>query len=347
MAIRDLIARLFGHTEPAAEGELPPHLVALLPEAVDLVVNTVEPKLRYARGYPDRLEAAVRCTMVFLHDLATDLPDPIELCTANWASDPRLNAFFASRDDIAAVMARSTELRAFFDEVGNVGAEQAVAVLAMQRVERTVLGVALEGDTLRQDVPQTSVSFSDPRIVIPAHNLAALRFELGSRTFRRLLNVALERIEAIHQRGRRLSDRKALLDTKLRRLEARRGGLESLAENPDAHAAEIEALEGEFQQTKADLAANRSTLATLEDYLEQVTDVLTHPEQHIKQVKTPLRLNRMGVKVKGDSDEPVNEITVTEVSVGPNVWRTIAVVQCARTDLPAKEDLLARAERYL
>ena len=347
MAILDVIASLFGRGKPAAEEELPPHLAELLPEALEFVVNTVEPKLRYASGYPDKLEAAVHHTLVFLGGLELDLPEPIKLCAADWNSDPRLNAFFASPNDIGRIMGRSSELRAFFDDVGNVSVDEAAAVLAMQRTERTVLGVALEGGLLRQDVPQTNVSFSNPHIVIPAPDIATIHNELILRTLHRLLNIVLERIEAVHERGRRLSDRKALLETRLRRLKSLAGGLEFLAEDSDSHAAEIAALDEEYEQTKSDLRANRATLATVEDYLEQVTNVLIHPEEHVKLEKIQLRLNRMGIKVEGETDEPVNDITVTEVSVGPNATRAIAIVRCLRSDLPPKEDLLAQAERYL
>ena len=56
-------------------------------------------------------------------------------------------------------------------------------------------------------------------------------------------------------------DRKALLETRLRRLKSLAGGLESLAEDSDSHAAEIAALDEEYEQAKSDLRASRATLA--------------------------------------------------------------------------------------
>jgi membrane-associated HD superfamily phosphohydrolase len=42
-----------------------------------------------------------------------------------------------------------------------------------------------------------------------------------------------------------------------------------------------------------------------------------------------------------------SELTLTELSIGDNFRVAIAVVRCPRSELPPKEDLLAKAERFL
>ena len=71
------------------------------------------------------------------------------------------------------------------------------------------------------------------------------------------------------------------------------------------------------------------------------------PEQHVALTHAPLRLSRMGVKVGDATTGPVNELTLAELSIGENLRGAIAIARCPRSELPPKEDLVAKAERYL
>lgn len=62
---------------------------------------------------------------------------------------------------------------------------------------------------------------------------------------------------------------------------------------------------------------------------------------------TPLRVSRMGVKVDQTFTGAVNELALTELSIGENFMAAIAIVRCPRSAMPPKEDLVAKAERYL
>ena len=55
----------------------------------------------------------------------------------------------------------------------------------------SVLAPQLESDTLKREVAQTTISFSDHRLVAPAAALAETRPEVGRRIIRRLTQVAL------------------------------------------------------------------------------------------------------------------------------------------------------------
>jgi len=311
------------------------------------VVETVDPRLKLVPDCQKKLGAGVRCTVKYLRSLVPEPPPPINLSRKTWQNDPRVNAFFAAAEDVPRVMGRSKELRAFFDDPANAGAGEAVALLAMEMREQNVLGVAMEGSMLKHDVAQTTVSFADHRIVMPAQSLADARFELGKRILRGLTQVALQRIEAIQSRQQDLEQAQAQLATRLRVLQGRTAGLHSLAEDPDAHNPEIEALRQKLEQTQSQLSDAKMSLSTLDGYIEQINDVLMHPEQHVKLEMLRLRVNRMGIKVAEDSAEPASDLTLARISVGPELTRVVAAVKCARDDMPPREDLLAQAARYL
>lgn len=348
MSLRTLLAGLLGGAgEPGPSEDLPERTRAALPAAVDLVVETIDPRLRLVPGYQEKLGAAVRRTVDYMRSLVPEPPPPMELSRKAWAADPRVNAFFAAAADIPMVLGRSKELRSYFDDPANAGAREAVALLAMEMQERNVLGVAMEGELLKHDVAQTTVSFSDHRIVMPAATHADMRFELGWRILSQLIQIALKRIEAIQARQRNLEESKGRLATRLRMLQGRKSGLESLAEDPDAHQAEIKDLERQLAQAAAHLSEAKASLVTLDGYIEQVRSVLANPEQHLKLETIRVRVNRMGIKVPENSPEPANDLTLARISVGEDLTRVVAAVRCLRDEMPPKTDLLAEAARYL
>jgi hypothetical protein len=348
MSVRALIASLFGtHEEPAAGEDLPERVRAAIPGTVDLIVETVDPRLKLVPDYQDKLGAGVRHTVTYLRSLVPEPPLPIELSKKTWGSDSRVNTFFASAEDVPRVIGRSKELRAFFDDPQHAGVHEAVALLGMEMREQNVLGIAMEGGMLKHDVAQTTVSFSDHRIVMPAPTLADVRFELGRGILRGLAQIALQHIEAIQARQQDLEETRGRLATKLRVLQGRSAGLHALAEDPDAHKGEIEDLQHRLEQAESELTDAKLSLATLDGYIEQVNDVLMHPEQHVKLDVFRLRVNRMGIKVAEDSAEPASDLTLAKISVGPEFTRVVAAVKCRRDEMPPREDLLAQAEKFL
>jgi hypothetical protein len=348
MSVRALFAKLFGAGDETAAGEdLPERVRAALPETVDLIAETIDPRLKLVPGYQEKLGAGVRRTVQYLRSVVPEPPPPIELSRKSWGTDPRVNAFFAAAENVPAVMGRSRELRVFFDDPANAGAGEAVALLGMEMREQNVLGVALEGGMLKHDVAQTTVSFSDHRIVMPAPTLGDARFELGRRILQGLTQIALQRIEAIQSRQQNLEQARGRLATKLRVLQGRSAGLHSLAEHPEAHAADIESLRQELEQTQSQLTDTKLSLATLDGYIAQVNEVLMHPEQHVTLEIFRLRVNRMGFKVAEDSAEPASDLTLAKISVGPEFTRVVAAVTCRRDEMPPREDLLAQAEKFL
>src|SRR5687767_15802568 len=168
MALADVFssfaARLFG-SPSRAEAAVDPELVKI---GVEAVVDAVDPRLRAYSRYSARLAPAIGCTIVHLRELARLLPEPMALSRSAWADDPRVNAFFATPDDVPALLGASDELRAFFGAPQNAAAAEAHALLGMVKTERDVFAPAVVDGVLRQDVAQTTVSFSRHTLICAA-----------------------------------------------------------------------------------------------------------------------------------------------------------------------------------
>ena len=307
----------------------------------------MEPRIRLNPRYREKLEACVRTSIAYLRSIGRERLEPILLARAAWSDDPRLNAFFATADDVPACLGRSRELRAFFENPSNGDVQEAYALLGMKKEERTVLGMELQGETVRQDVAQTAVSFSEHRLVAPSATLAATRLEIGRRIIQRLAQVALSRIVALDMKATELQEHKAYLGARLRMLNLARDGMEGIVKDPATIGEQIKAVERELKETVDGYIEAKSSLATLDGYIKHIDDVFSHPEQHVSLTHTPLRVSRMGIKVDDASMGPVNELALAELSIGENLRGAIAIVRCPRSELPPKEDLVAQAERYL
>lgn len=347
MALFDFIARLLERDSSTPADRLPEHARPLLPKAVDLVVDTVEPRLRALPDYRARLEGGVVHSLLHIRSHILELPPPLLLSEKGWREDPHLNALFATAAGVGTTLGESEELRAFFGDSANIACDEAFALLSMQRRERTVLGTGLEGDMVRTEIPQQTVSFSEHRIVVPAADEQTMRLELCQRTFRHLIQIALERVRTAQERTHELTQFHARQQARLRWLQGRAHGLDSLAEDSRIHGDEIEALESELAGTTAELGKARIALGSMEDYFGVIDSVLSHPADHLQAEKVVLRLDRMNRRVDAAPSTAVNEITLTDIRIGEGLSRSVLPVRCRRADLPERVNRLAHGERYL
>jgi len=319
----------------------------LIADMIELVVEEVEPRVRFHARYKQKLENCVRASIAHLRSIGSQPLEPILLSRKSWNDDPRLNAFFAKADDVTACMGRSRELRAFFENPSNAEVQEAYALLGMKKAEHATFGTQLEGDSVRHDVAQTAVNFSEHRLVAPSATLAATRLEIGRRMIQRLAQIALARIVAIDMKATELQEHKAYLGARMRLLNLARDGMEGLVKDPSTIAQEVKQIESELKVTVDGYIEAKSSLATLDGYIKHIDDVFAHSEQHLTLTQVLLRLNRMGIKVDAAAGGAVNELSLAELSIGDNFRGAIAIVRCPRSELPPKEDLVSKAERYL
>ena len=74
------------------------------PKPSTAVVEAVEPKVKLHSRYRQKLEPCIRRTIDHLRSLVREPLEPVLLNRAAWASDPRVNAFFATADDVPACL---------------------------------------------------------------------------------------------------------------------------------------------------------------------------------------------------------------------------------------------------
>ncbi|MDM0024385.1 hypothetical protein [Variovorax saccharolyticus] len=339
-----IVSALFGRESAQAGDAEERKLVA---DMTELVVETVDSRIRLQTRYADKLEGGVKKTIAHLRAIGREPLEPLLLARAAWSDDPRLNAFFAAADDIPAFLGRSKDLREFFRLPSNREAGEAFALLAMKREERTVLGVQQHGDGVQHDVPQATVSFSGHRLFAPSPTVEATRLEVGRRIIQRLAQLALKRIVDLDMKAAELGERKAWLAARLRLVKLAVDGAAGLLEDTTETRSQIAAIERELKETVHDYIETKAGIATMDAYIKHIDAVFSHPERQVSLQRTPLRLSRMGVRVNADHPGPLNEFVMTELAIGEGVSVVIAVVRCPLAELPPEEDPLSHAERYI
>jgi hypothetical protein len=321
----------------------------LIRGAVDKAITVTNPRLVVLPGCHKRLAPAAEKAIEFLRALLAEMPAARPLSADGWSAEQDLRAYFVAPADIAAVLARSDNLRTLFDKY--IDLEQAYVVLGMSFNEQRVFGMALQGDMVQRDVAQTSVSFSDHRTHLCGRDEARLRRVVGAQAFEYLLAQALAEIGEERIERQELESNRSLLRARLRLLRQQGPGLGSLfGSSAPAARSEQAQLEAELLENERQLAAMGGNESALEMELDSLIEVLENPQRYLRVERRHLRLNPMNIIVERENGEPVIDLDVhlAMLSGSTPTCRAVVVGRVGRDQMaPAPRMNLADAARYL
>lgn len=345
MTVLNWLRRRGKHPEGARDAER-----AVLAERVTRLC----PYVRLVGGYRRRLAPALAIADRYVHDVVAGLPPASLASEATWNSDPYIHAFFGTAQDVMPVFSRSPDLRDYFSN--SASPAEAYCVLGMEKLERRTLGVALEGDVMRTEVPQTTVSFTDHRVSICAATEAALREEIACRMLDQFALQALAEVAGGTSRRDRIEREQALLTTRLHLLEKQGVGMRSvLGEGEGAQADESARLREQVAQNEAALAALSAAggqggrAGMPERQLHALVDVLTHAEASFSVEREAVRLSPMNIVLPPGSAGPGADLQLMTARVpgDPPLVRTFSLVCVARAGMLSPMQLLDEAARML
>jgi hypothetical protein len=339
MGLLDFFSR---RRQPLEAGLLTPER---LDAAIEAVVDRVNPRLRLASDYPLKLGPAIEAFVRWARAEVAELPAAHRATPEDWVTDADLHAFFATDEDLVELVSRAAKVKAFFRE--HPGAESAFGLLGMSVATRQVFGTELQGEVVRQDVAQQTVSFGDHRINVVAADEPALRQALVLALGEQVLIEALAEIDLAQVRLKRLRDERSLLASQLRVLQSRRGAgaLWSEGQHEESVAAAKAALDAHDQQLRAAGGAGGG----LEQQLEVLARLLGEPRRAVQFEVRKVRLNRMNVVVPEGSAEPCAEVRYVFLSAGAVKPRAgaIALLEIPRPSLRKMESRIDAAARSL
>jgi len=310
-------------------------------------VTALNPRLRLAARYQQRLAPKTAEALGYIRALVDGLPAFREASAETWSTDPVIRACFATADELSAALSRATTLHDFFDN--NLAAEEVYAVLGMTQSERHTLGVAAEGDTIRTDVAQTTLSFSDHQFRMCALTEAALREEIVSRLLDQLAMQGMARIATKLSKRDALKQEIALLKTRQRLLESKGHGIGAMVGGGAELAnGELARLNAQIAQNDAELASLSEATGTLDRQLDILIGVIGDVRKLLRMDYRRVRLSRMNVVLE-DDDVAGDDIELASASLpgDPPLVRSFALVRIARRSIGPTRNLLDIAERFL
>lgn len=326
-------------SEDAAERR---HRQQALDKAIEHVVDKANPRLRALPGYRRKLGDGVARALEYCDSIAARIPGPVLLDRETWAADPLVNALFGNHDALRRAIS-SPEVRRFVRETPLDDGDCYGVLLAMPLV-RNQLGVELSGDSIQRDVRQTTVSFSDHELVLPAADPESVRAAAARGVMDILVGVVMTDIAGQEARI-------AELDESLRRARiqqkalghATASKLDLLGNGSTDARAEHASLARLIQDLDRDLTAARKGLSTLDDYLIRLDGLLRHPETEISAETVKVRLDRMNI-VRDDIAS--DELSFLRGYRRDRPGRILLLVRFPRSELIPDSDRIAELERY-
>jgi len=323
---------------PVKEGGHPPELVE---RAIERALDATDPRIRAVSGFRKKLEPAVVKAIDHVKAMALGMPSPVEASHATYGDDARLSSFFASPDRMSQVFGTDRTLIEYLAGPAGMGTQPILALLLVERTEKKVLGMALEGDQVQREVAQVQVSFDRHRIVDPSDDEDDLRRALARRAYDQMLAMALARITEVGGERESLEASQSVLRAKLRALKSARWDFSAGGEEPPEPAA----LEAKLAGIEKELAATGSGSTALPRHLEILCETLAKPEEALRIEPVTILMDRMGIRQASAGGTTV-ELQLRELRNAAGATAVALPIAIPRGEIP-KRDILAEVQRTL
>jgi hypothetical protein len=281
--------------------------------AIDIVIEGTDPRLRMMGAYRRKLKRPVIRSLLYLARLPDRIPGPFELSPRAFGSDPQINALFASVDDIGRLLASSQVVGDLFARAPDC--HVGYCSLGMYREEKPVFGMELDHGLVRRDVAQVAVNFSGHWVGVCAASVEELKQQLKWRGLHSLTASALERIVGLKAKTTELERQRILLKAKLREIKAQGRGLEPVSDANRAELGDRAAVQRRLNDTEQQLREAKASLATLDDYLRQIRQVLSHPSRYLRVKPYSVHVNRMGIKARSANERGSGQVFTAQISL--------------------------------
>ncbi|PWB61297.1 MAG: hypothetical protein C3F17_13160 [Bradyrhizobiaceae bacterium] len=333
--------KLFQSIFAGASGNEAGHPAELVNRAVDRALDATDPRIRAVSGFRKKLEPAVVRAIDHVKALALGMPAPVEASHATYGDDARLAAFFASPDRMSEVFGADRALIEYLANPAGTGTEPILALLLVERTEKKVLGMAVQGDHVQRDVAQVQVSFDRHRLVDPSENEDGLRRAIGRRAYDQLLAMALARIAEVGGERESLEASQSVLRAKLRALKSARWDFTEGGEEPP----DPDALEAKLAEIEGQLAATGTGSMAIPRHLEILVETLSKPGDALRVEPLTILMDRMGIRQASPGATTV-ELQLRELRNAAGATAVALPIAIPRGEIP-KRDLLAEVERAL
>lgn len=301
-----------------------------LNDAIERVVDGIEPKMRYFPGYKKILKNSVSTSLTYINNLVDTIPGPLIINKNTFSTDPHVKCYFSTVDNIQSIFSNSLELREHFDTVENANQNEAYALLCMEEIEKTIVGMELNNDIIQREVIQTTLVFSDHKILSPATNEDDVRSGIKQCIFDGLITHALQKIIELKQKINDQDIKRSKLNSRLKTRQSQGGGLSNLLAS--ARDTEKKAPESEKKPQHIPTSWDAPRY-----FLELIKNTLSQPESFVSIKEKSFNVTKMGIVCSDNASQTTNTIQLKEILIADVLKRVVAIVHYPRSEMLPKQ----------
>ena len=313
--------------------------------AIERAVDQSNPRMRGINGYRQKLYEPMSRCLDHAERLARRIPGPIRLNRESWAQDPLLNALFSDPGRIRWALS-SSDCRDYIGKTAFLSSD-CYAVLMALPVFRRQFGMELTGETVQRDIAQTTLSFDNIEVIMPAGNPETVRAKTSQAIMDALVEFATQDIRRQESRIEELEESLRITRIRQKVLSPATHGLEILRDGAGTHETESLIIKRQIRELERELAEAHRGLTTLNDYLDRFAALLMNPETLIAARVERVRLDRMNVvRQERDEDAASAEIEFLRAYHGERAGRMVLMVRFARSAVATDQERIREAERH-
>jgi hypothetical protein len=328
-SLKEVISQLLDFMEEKrALNSLEPPTQEMLDRALEKVIEGTDPKIILVTDYKRKLYKSILKSLDYVDRIIEDIPTPIELNRERFVENPYIRAFFPTLSGLKKVYDHSSELKDYYQDAIHAQSQESYALLCMRKKEETILGMHLVGDRVIRDVKQIRVSFNHHHLLSPAENETDARRELKCCIFEGLVNNALANISEMRANRYHLEVEQQILNSRLR--SSRLKGVIPLT------GAKQSSLVDQARLNRVEAELEEIGYVTPEVCLEQVNQILSHPEEFVTMKHLSMNLDKAGIKHTDEPDSAsCHHFELSEVNIKGLPPRVVTLAKINRADIQA------------
>ena len=313
-----------------------PPLSPALENALLRVGELVNPQLKSASGFEQKLANPLEYALGYCDGLISALPGPIDVNRQAFSNDPLVHALFATANDIDQMLGRSQAVRDYLAEPDCWESEYFYALFAARRQQKRQLGMAVQGAVVQADVPQTVIYFSDHTLIQPTKSLESTVQNLRSSSLDSLLNAFHDHVEALRAEREGL---RADLSVERAHLTVFRG--KTPGHEQAVHTRHLEELDQRLRQSAESLMPDQ--------LLEALAEFLHAPEKSLALTPVTITVDRLGiVSDSGSQDANVHTLDFPELTARDKRHYLVILARISRDEaLEAVETVRDQQHRFM
>jgi hypothetical protein len=319
-ALKNWWARLKDTRETARQRK------AEINQTLEAIIDMTGLNVRSVSGYAKKLRPALCAALEHVKAIEAGIPGVLEVSPRDWNIDPQVNALFVTPEETVPLFTQRGEAKAYFKESRP---NETYALLTMDRADRTILTTDQQGSMVRRDIPRTSVTFKNHRIIALSDSEDETRAEIRKRCLKVLAELARDEITQLKSSELELKELENLYKVRLSMMSVQSRGAGLSPESERELHAETAEMRRSLEQVRGDLRQSRSSV---EVHLQALKHALNSAPELLKGREDNVLLNEFSMIVKPGSEEKAHQVTLARICVGEEFRREAVLVRFKQSD---------------